>query len=612
MNDRDRFPKKSPLSLQLDLRQFEKATEEEKIGQDRMRESTSFFRDGVRRLFKNPVAVVSLVVVTLLILVAFIVPLFYPYDYATTSANRQSYSVNYLAPMQYSAREEILRATDAVFVGWSYPNPDPKAGYGGFKVIDSEAYLDEIRPYLVTDVITFGSEDIELYAVWSVDRDGDGVGDFGADLFEPLRDMPAGGSGVRYTLRYDVTGATAGTAPVSDETYVLTDMLPMQAPEEGTAREGAVFIGWSTQSDLPLITDENYADYKDAIFYKNVILKNEVEKGRITLPASGEDIVFYAVWAADADGNGKPDLTGFARAPIYKPIKRDSHRLIYNLNLGEGERPVDETLYAPEDTVVPVMDVSITKPTVKIFPHLLGTDELGRDYAIRVIVGMRVSLLVGIIAAVIVVIIGVLYGAISGYFGGRVDLIMMRIVDVIYSLPDTLIIILLSVSLKDVIQHGSFAAVAARLGGVGLVSILIVFALLYWVGMARLVRGQVLSLREQEFVLAAKAMDVSPMRIITRHMLPNCISVIVISAALQIPSAIFTESFLSFLGLGVSMPMPSLGSLASDYRGQMTVAGRGYLFIIPSLIIFLIVLSLNLLGQGLRDEFDPKLKEVSK
>ncbi|MBP5209812.1 MAG: ABC transporter permease, partial [Clostridia bacterium] len=135
---------------------------------------------------------------------------------------------------------------------------------------------------------------------------------------------------------------------------------------------------------------------------------------------------------------------------------------------------------------------------------------------------------------------------------------------------------------------------------------------LYWVGMARLVRGQVLSLREQEFVLAAKAMDVSPLRIITRHMLPNCISVIFISAALQIPSAIFTESFLSFLGLGVSMPMPSLGSLASDYRGQMTIQGRGYLFIIPSLIIFLIVLSLNLLGQGLRDAFDPKLKEVSK
>ena len=191
-------------------------------------------------------------------------------------------------------------------------------------------------------------------------------------------------------------------------------------------------------------------------------------------------------------------------------------------------------------------------------------------------------------------------------------MVMMRVVDIIYAMPDTLIIILLSVSLKDVIMNTSFSKVADKLGGVGLVSILIVFALLYWVGMARLVRGQVLSLREQEFVLAAKSMGVSPFKIIIKHMLPNCISVIFISAALQIPSAIFTESFLSFLGIGVSIPMPSLGSLASDYRGQMTIPGREYLFIIPALVIFLIVLSLNLLGQGLRDSFDPKLREVSK
>ncbi|MBQ1285726.1 MAG: ABC transporter permease, partial [Lachnospiraceae bacterium] len=191
-------------------------------------------------------------------------------------------------------------------------------------------------------------------------------------------------------------------------------------------------------------------------------------------------------------------------------------------------------------------------------------------------------------------------------------MVMMRVVDIIYAMPDTLINILLSVSLKDVIMNTSFSKVADKLGGVGLVSILIVFALLYWVGMARLVRGQVLSLREQEFVLAAKSMGVSPFKIIIKHMLPNCISVIFISAALQIPSAIFTESFLSFLGIGVSIPMPSLGSLASDYRGQMTIPGREYLFIIPALVIFLIVLSLNLLGQGLRDSFDPKLREVSK
>ncbi len=359
MMENERIPAKQVLSMQLDLSKFEKATDEEKARQDRMRESTTFFRDGLRKLRQNRIAVISLLVIVIISLVAFIVPTFYPYDYLTTSASRKSLSANYLAPFEYSAEEQ--------------------------KVMD---------------------------------------------------------------------------------------------------------------------------------------------------------------------GGGK------------------------------------------------------------VFPHILGTDELGRDYAARVIYGTRVSLTVGIIAAIIVVIIGVIYGAISGYFGGRVDLIMMRIVDIIYSLPDMLIIILLSVSIKDVLNAGVLANTALAKMGSGLISIFIVFGLLYWVGMARLVRGQVLALREQEFVLAARAIGAPPSRIIRKHMLPNCISVIFISAALQIPAAIFTESFLSFLGLGVSIPMPSLGSLASDARSQMTV--RPYLLILPAMVIFLLILSLNLLGNGLRDAFDPKLKEAKK
>jgi len=187
-------------------------------------------------------------------------------------------------------------------------------------------------------------------------------------------------------------------------------------------------------------------------------------------------------------------------------------------------------------------------------------------------------------------------------------MVMMRIVDIVYSLPDTLIIILFSVSFRDIIVNSSFANIADKIGGTAMVSILTVFAMLYWVGMARLVRGQVLTLREQEYVLAAKAMGAKPLSIIFKHMLPNCISVIFISAALQIPSAIFTESTLSFLGVGVSEPMPSLGSLASLGRAYMSIDSQRYLFIIPSIVIFLIVLSLNLLGQGLRDAFDPKIR----
>ncbi len=185
----------------------------------------------------------------------------------------------------------------------------------------------------------------------------------------------------------------------------------------------------------------------------------------------------------------------------------------------------------------------------KVFPHIMGTDNLGRDYAIRVIYGTRISLMVGFIAALIVVLIGIMYGAISGYCGGRVDMIMMRIVDIIYSLPDVLIVILLSVAIKDVISTSKNQLVIKL--GAGMISIFIVFGLLYWVGMARQVRGQILSIKEQEYVTAAKAMGASPLHIILKHMIPNCISVIIITAAMQIPSAIFTESFLSVVGMGV-------------------------------------------------------------
>lgn len=244
-----------------------------------------------------------------------------------------------------------------------------------------------------------------------------------------------------------------------------------------------------------------------------------------------------------------------------------------------------------------------------VFPHLLGTDALGRDLTIRVLIGARISLLVGLVASTLVLLIGSLYGAISGYFGGKVDLVMMRIVDVIYSIPDMLIVILLQVTLKaplNALFNSSPAFGGLQKIGVPLISIFITFSLLYWGGMARIVRGQIMTLKEQEFVTAARALGASDRRIILKHLIPNCIGTLIVTTTLQIPSAIFTEAFLSYLGLGVSAPMASLGSLASD--ALQGIRSYPYLLISPSVAISLIILSFNLFGDGLRDAFDPKLK----
>lgn len=252
---------------------------------------------------------------------------------------------------------------------------------------------------------------------------------------------------------------------------------------------------------------------------------------------------------------------------------------------------------------------AVMETGTKVFPHLLGTDNLGRDYAIRVMMGSRVSLMVGLLASCIILLIGSLYGSVAGFFGGWVDMIMMRIVDMIYTVPDILIIILLSVAfdqpLKALSQKAGFEWI--QVIGVNLISIFVVFALLYWVGMARIVRSQILILKEQEYITAARALGASGGHIIRKHLLTNCIGTLIVTTTLQIPSSIFTESFLSFLGLGVAAPMPSLGSLASAaLNGMQSYPHRLFA---PALAISIIILSFNLLGDGLRDAFDPKLKD---
>ncbi|MBQ9512951.1 MAG: ABC transporter permease [Lachnospiraceae bacterium] len=248
----------------------------------------------------------------------------------------------------------------------------------------------------------------------------------------------------------------------------------------------------------------------------------------------------------------------------------------------------------------------------RLTPHYFGTDSSGRDLMARCMYGGRVSLIIGVTASLIVLVIGSVYGSISGLLGGRVDFIMMRIVDIIYSVPDVLIVLLLQVVLQTPLQNWfdtSKSAFVKALGslGVGIVSIFITFALLYWVGMSRIIRGQVLQLKKQEYVTAAYALGVPTKRIIRRHLLPNCVGQLVVATCLQIPSAIFLESFLSFLGLGVSAPMASLGSLCSDALDTIRIYPYRLLF--PAILLTILVLSLNLVGDGLRDALDPRLKK---
>ena len=222
--------------------------------------------------------------------------------------------------------------------------------------------------------------------------------------------------------------------------------------------------------------------------------------------------------------------------------------------------------------------------------YLLGTDALGRDILARLMYGTRVSLVVAFVAALVNMVIGILYGGIAGYAGGAVDAVMMRIVDIISTIPLTLYVILIM-----------------QLLGNGIQSIIIALGTVYWVDMARVVRGQVLSLKQQEFVLAARTIGSSPATILRRHLLPNALGSILVTVTMLIPSAIFMEAFLSYLGIGLQAPLASLGTMCNDASANLRTSPHE--MFIPALMICLIMFAFNFVGDGLRDALDPKLKK---
>jgi oligopeptide transport system permease protein len=226
--------------------------------------------------------------------------------------------------------------------------------------------------------------------------------------------------------------------------------------------------------------------------------------------------------------------------------------------------------------------------------HPMGTDNAGRDQLARILQGGQISLFVGIIATLVSLIIGVSYGAIAGYLGGRIDNLMMRIVDVLYSLPYIIVVIVLLAMFRSQTPRGQLTLLFIALGSVS------------WLTMARIVRGQVLSLKNQEFVLAARATGVTAPRIIFRHLVPNTLGPVIVYATLTIPQIMLTEAFLSFLGIGVQAPLASWGSLAAD--GVQNIAIFPWQLIFPGVTMALTLFSLNFLGDGLRDALDPQMR----
>ena len=303
-----------------------------------------------------------------------------------------------------------------------------------------------------------------------------------------------------------------------------------------------------------------------------------------------EDFTFVGPDRSKSETIFKPSITYWQDA--WRRLKKNKLAMSFLFFLGFGlfiavfGQFLTKYTYYEQDTAMRFLN------PIKGFKsgHILGTDSLGRDLFARIAQGIRVSMQLAVIVASICVIIGTIYGSIAAYFGGYIDMIMVRFIEVIISIPSMIYIILLMVILGNSIK-----------------TIIIALSLTRWLGYALLVRGEVLKIKENEYVMASTALGANFWWIITKHLIPNPLSVIIVKLTMDIPSIIFSEAFLSFIGLGVPIPAASLGNLVSD--GFKEINSYMYLFMIPAVTISLITLSFNIIGDALSDALNPKLRD---
>jgi len=541
---------------------------EENLDLEQTRRSLTYWQDVWRRLKKNRLSMVGLSIVVLIILFAIFGPLFTAFD-----DDDQVNELRNLPP-----RLDVYEVADNIFIHRTE----------GYDLIE---FNEEGR--VVTVLASVNKDEDNRIYYYSYKQKVDFENLEGGDY--PL---PAGVTLAPGAVYSEVWGlALIDRLTIAGDNEVLVSYVHPDSP----INNGTVVVGIEGESLEGYIVDQFVLadDVTNPDLIDLFTVKTDLYDAFL--------VILNLERKKDLDGDGERELAGKLNSIAL--FADDLLVLDFGLKeLAPSERPAG---YEDSEYVITYRG----KETIKIADtfanktYPLGTDYLGRDILTRIMYGARISLLVAFIATAVNFLIGITYGSISGYLGGNVDNLMMRYVDIINSIPLVLYVILLMVLLREIVWDVDLFGKNVVLfnGSDGFTTIIIALGSVYWVGMARLVRGQVLSLKEQEYVLAARTIGVSNWKIITRHLIPNSLGPIIVSMTMMIPSAVFTEAFLSFIGIGVSAPQASWGTLANEALGG--IMRYTYQLVFPSMAIAITMLGFNFLGDGLRDALDPRLRK---